>query len=165
MQRKTRPSYDQLRAWFNYDAETGVLTWRVNRGAAKVAGKRAGSIHKSGCRVVMLSGCLEKEARVIWCYVYGHWPILQIDHINGDECDNRVSNLRDISNAMNCQNKRRAPSTNKHGMLGASPVGHKWRAQIKVEGKKIYLGMYETAQQANNAYMVAKRILHPGCMF
>ena len=154
---------EQLRALLDYDAKTGDLTWRVNRGTRQFAGKRAGSVSANGGRVVCVCGKLERESRVVWAHVHGYWPEFQIDHINGDECDNRIENLRDVSGALNCQNKHRAPRTNKHGTLGASPVGNRWRAQIKVGGQKIYLGLFKTAEEANRVYVEAKRRLHPGC--
>ena len=39
----------------------------------------------------------------------------------------------------------------------------KWRSQITIEGVTQYLGLFETAQQAHEAYVSVKRQVHEGC--
>lgn len=154
---------DRVRELLNYDPETGLLTWRVNRSKAK-AGSVAGIKYKHRIDVG-IDGGLYRAHRIIWLFVYGKWPDKTIDHIDGDPHNNRLQNLRDVSNIVNCQNKHRAPISNKSsGLLGVSRNGNKWQAGITVAKKTIHLGRHATAEKAHDAYVHAKRILHEGNM-
>jgi hypothetical protein len=101
--------------------------------------------------------------RVAWLHAKGSWPNGVVDHINGDCADNRLTNLRDVSRFVNMQNRRRASSNSKSGLLGACPSGGKFRSTITVAGKTVNLGDYDTAEAAHLAYISAKRDMHQGC--
>ena len=102
--------------------------------------------------------------RLAWLYVHGAWPTGQIDHINGDRGDNRISNLRDVTPALNTQNQRRAARSNKSsGLLGVTANRGRWLAQISIGGKSRNLGRYATPEEAHAVYVAAKRVLHAGC--
>lgn len=97
--------------------------------------------------------------------VHGKWPARLIDHRNGDPLDNRLVNLREADDAVNAQNIRAAQRNNlSSGLLGVSrlPSG-RWMAQITVGRKQRYLGAHSTPESAHQAYIDAKRALHPGC--
>lgn len=75
-----------------------------------------------------------------------------IDHINNDPLDNRRSNLRPCTNAQNMMNKRKY-AKNKSGYKGVLLTsGGRWKAQISVEGRCMYLGTYDTAEEAAKVY-------------
>jgi len=76
----------------------------------------------------------------------------EIDHINGVVSDNRICNLRDIDRSGNQQNKSNT--------RGYSKDGNRYKAMITKDGTHIYLGMYATEQEARNAYLQAKSVLH-----
>jgi len=76
-----------------------------------------------------------------------------IDHYNGNTLDNRKSNLRIANSNINNQNRLDAK--------GYYKVKNKWKAQIAVDKKKIYLGRYNTEAEARTAYLKAKAIYHP----
>ena len=93
---------------------------------------------------------------------------LLVDHINGNRGDNRLCNLRDVSRKINTQNRKSASINNSCGLLGVSEhkgVGKSGRfvAGIYIEGKRKHLGVFDTAQQAHEAYLTAKRKYHEGC--
>jgi len=70
---------------------------------------------------------------------------LEVDHINGDPSDNRKSNLRLCTHKQNMWNiKRKGVSYRKERK--------KWRARINVNNKEIFLGYFETKEQALKAY-------------
>jgi len=145
-----------VRSRLNYDPETGRLTWLDGRRR----GRLAGCHDNEGYCVVRLDGRNYKAHRVIWLYVYGEWPQGQVDHINGRRDDNRITNLRDVSNSGNQQNKRGGGGTSRYlGVCWAKDT-RKWQAQIKVGGKTIYLGQYSTKEEASVAYQAAKLRLH-----
>jgi hypothetical protein len=99
--------------------------------------------------------------RFAWFYFYGEWPKGQIDHINGDPADNRISNLRCVTPQENAQNQKKAKSTNMTGLLGVTPSGSGFQARITIGGKAKHLGSFRSAQEAHEAYVSAKRQLHP----
>lgn len=95
----------------------------------------------------------------------GDWPAGNIDHVNGSRSDNRWSNLRVGSQALNAQNLRGPRRDNMIGLLGVSLDKRRgtYRAQIMVDGKSRHLGTFGDPQSAHQAYLKAKRTLHPGC--
>ena len=80
-----------------------------------------------------------------------HNPKQVIDHINRDKLDNQVSNLRIVSHQENQWN------TNAKGYHKS---GNKYKAQITINKKQIYLRTYETEAEAHNAYLIGKQIHH-----
>jgi hypothetical protein len=73
-----------------------------------------------------------------------------IDHINHDGLDNRKENLKIVTHRENQWNRI---NKNKSGYIGANLYCGKYSVRIVVNKKKIYLGTYKTALEANNAYM------------
>ena len=98
--------------------------------------------------------------------MHGEWPRFDVDHLNGIRSDNRIENLRDVSPATNAQNERRARITNgSSGLLGVSRSsnGRRWVAGIVLNGQRQHIGTYDTPEEAQTAYLSAKRIMHDGC--
>lgn len=84
-------------------------------------------------------------------FIMGKSPNLIVDHINGNSLDNRRANLRFVTHQQNQMN-RIVQSNNLLGVKGVSLSGKKYRARIRVNGKTIELGNYESFDQAKNAY-------------
>jgi hypothetical protein len=153
---------ERLQELFHYNPETGVLTRKVTKG-----GQRAGSIAGNKTRgylQLMVDGHAGFVHRFIWLYVYGSWPSKNIDHIDGNRSNNRLSNLRDVSQALNAQNERKPRSNSKSGFLGVKQCRGKWRAEICINGKTKFLGRFNKPEEAYSAYVEAKRKVHPGFM-
>jgi hypothetical protein len=152
----------RLRELYLYDAATGVFTRRVSIRqfkAGEVAGFRCG---RGGAYVaIKIDQSIYFAHRLAWLYVHGEWPAQFIDHINGNPSDNRIANLRDVSNEVNAQNKRRARGGS--GLMGAYPKYRKFRSYIHVDGEQRWIGSFNTAEEANAAFIDAKRRLHQGC--
>lgn len=74
-----------------------------------------------------------------------------VDHINGIRGDNRRSNLRCGSSQQNSRNQRK-PKHNTSGYKGVVFLRGKWQAQIKHNGKNVYLGVYQNPTDAARAY-------------
>lgn len=167
---KSELTAERVREVLDYEPETGILRWRVARKGV-MAGKVAGCKHPNGYVVVTVEFHLCQAHRLAWLYMYGEWPVNDIDHINGVKDDNRIANLRDVSHQVNKQNMRKAlrpavPSPFNTGLLGTY-FNRKWRrfiAQIQdpVTMKNKYLGGYATAEEAHAVYLEAKRRLHEG---
>ena len=147
-----------------YEAESGALIWRVRprehftsaRAHAawnsRWAGKPAGSC--DGKRVqIKLDGRLYKAHRIVWLLSYGVWPKQDIDHADGDPANNKVSNLRLATNQQN-QFNRGASKRNTSGYKGVywDKPSSKWRAQICYNRRSVFLGHYDTPEEAAVAY-------------
>lgn len=153
---------DRLRKILRYDAETGVFTYLVRRGRVRKAGDIAGFISRrsrdngGGYRIVHFDGRDYGAHRLAWFYVHGKWPTHHIDHRNNERDDNRISNLREATRSQNCANKG-AQSNNTSGLKGVSfhKGGRKWRADIKVAGETLFLGLYKRKEAACAAYDLA----------
>jgi len=162
-------SAQQVREMFFYDPNSGIFT-RLIGGGNRMAGSTVGSNDMYGYKTVRInivgkrSGKSYKLHRLAWLYVYGTWPIGDIDHINGDRSDNRISNLRDVSRQTNLQNQRMAKNNKSTGLLGVYPDKNRFTAKISVNNKSVHLGNFNTALEASEAYVDAKRKLHAGCM-
>lgn len=143
-----------LNEYFDFNISTGKIYWRklTGRNAVKI-GDEAGSPNSKGYLQVKVLGKVYKSHRLIWFLHFGHWPKNQIDHINNIKTDNRICNLREVTNVENCQNKK----FHKNHLLGTTRRGNKWSAQIRIKGKKTTLGTFETQLEAHQKYMEAYR--------
>ena len=83
---------------------------------------------------------------------YGNVDFEMLDHINRDRSDNRISNLRSVTNQKNCNNQ--------YGK-GYRKVGNKWKSYIKIDYKQKHLGTFNTEEEAREAYIKAKVKLLP----
>lgn len=95
-----------VQEYLDYDPVTGILTWKKKNSKKTVIGSRAGTDVKGRCRIIQLFGNVIVEHRVIWLHYYGYMPKSHehIDHINHNEYDNRIQNLRLVSQKENNRN-------------------------------------------------------------
>lgn len=155
---------ERLKELLVYSEETGSFLWRGAHSRRVKAGDIAGSVSPKGYIVIGVDKKTYRAHRLAWLYVHGRWPLNDIDHINCIKADNRIVNLREITNAENQQNIKSAISSNKtSGFLGVSRSANrkKWRATIAINGQDIHLGYFDTPEKASDAYVSAKRKLHP----
>lgn len=157
---------ERLRELVSYDAESGVFTRiKTDRRNTRYLGPIPHNPCGNGYAYIGVEGKRYPAHRLAWLYVQGRWPDDDIDHINGNRTDNRLSNLRAVSREVNNQNRRKTRSNNKCGLMGVSWHTHSrcWRARIMIRGKEIPLGHFDSKEQAYAAYLDAKRSLHAGC--
>ena len=147
-----------------FEYRNGQLYWIGKRRGAK-KNKPISNKVGSGYVGCMLDGKPYLLHRLVYLYIHGYMPVNDIDHINGDKTDNRIENLRVVSKAGNQQNIRKAYTTSTSGLLGAfySKKHRNWFSRICVNGKRKWLGTFENSNQAHQAYVEAKRYLHPTC--
>ena len=153
---------ENARARLKYDASSGYMTWTTHK-RRTMLGTQAKSLDAAGYVQVCIKGKQFKGHRLAWLIYHGEWPAGDIDHINGIRTDNRIENLRVVTNAINCQNKRKALPSSKTGILGVVKVGERFHSSIYTNRKKTFLGSFDSAEQAHAAYIAAKRQLHVGC--
>lgn len=155
MAKRPLPTPEELRQLLRYDPQTGELFWRprphlsarATMWCTRFTDKPAGWL-KDGYLNITLKGQKLRAHRVAWAIHYGEWPRYQIDHINGVRNDNRITNLRDVPAAINCQNQRMS-RRNKSGYACVFKVLHRWRAEVRHNGKLYRLGSFDSPEKAN----------------
>lgn len=155
---------ERLHELLNYNPFTGIFTWKVNRSNIKI-GDVAGTNNGKDYLVLRIDKHRYYCHRLAWLYVHGNFSKNNIDHINGIRFDNRISNLREATYSENMQNRKSSPSNSTTGFLGVmfDKSRSQWKATIKVNGVYKYLGRYNSAEEAHQAYLVAKRKFHSFC--
>ena len=151
------PELQVLHHFFRYDADTGILYRKVDYWSAK-AGYRADMPGSRGYRRVKFRGKTYIAHRLIWKMQTGEEPNCQIDHKNRVRDDNRWINLREATPSQNGRNMFREKRSNLP--RGVTYTGRNYQAQIKVEGRQVYLGVFKTASAAAEAYGAAVNKYH-----
>jgi len=152
---------ERLKKLLHYDPETGIFTWLVSTARRVKVGDVAGTIMNQGYRAISIDGKKYKAHRLAFLYMTGKFPTNGTDHIDGDPANNRWTNLRECTTAENAQNTAsHKNSSSKYVGVGWHKGGQKWRAQIKINGKKKHLGLFETEAEAYAAYCKAKSEHH-----
>jgi hypothetical protein len=157
-----------LRDALDYDPETGDFTWRFRPNMPKqwtvrFAGKKAGCVTTHhGYVSIVVFGRRYWAHRLAWLYVTGKWPEVMIDHRNGLGGDNRISNLRECDYSENQQNRMRKLG-GRPGYIGVGlqKSSGRWQAYITIDYKMTHLGFFDNPEDARDAYLRAKRRLHP----
>ena len=158
------PTPERVRELIAYDPISGVFTRATKtKGRYGEVGRRCGTIDRYGYLLICIDGQRISAGRVAWVLSHGRWPQWHIDHIDGDKLNNVISNLRDVPNEVNAQNKRKATSRSALGCLGVSKVRQKYVAVLSYQGKRYRFGRFDSVEEASKAYIEGKRRLHEGC--
>lgn len=160
-----------------FEYRDGQLIWRARpqdhfkntsawgafnaRCPGKVAGRRnQGGYYELALRV---NGRLMrlKVHSVVWALHHREWPVM-LDHIDRNPSNNRIENLRLTDKAANNKNRLAARVDSTTGLIGVLRGQHgTFSAHISVNGKRVYLGRFKSAEKAHEVYMQAKRKHHP----
>ena len=157
----TSLTYDRLQEVLDYSPETGEFRWKVTTARSVKVGALAGYLDNNGYRKIRIDKEHYLAHRLAWFYMTGEWPGKDIDHRNGDPTDNRICNLREVTNSQNCQNSARSWGRSKYRGVSWHKGGKKWNAQISVDGQRMHLGYFPTEELAAVAYQEARRKFHP----
>jgi hypothetical protein len=149
--------------------EDGILFWRVKRGNMRV-GTLAGSIvrrqmpNAKPYAIVRIHKRTYMVANVVWLLHVGRWPEGIIDHQDGNTMNNKIGNLRDVTQAENTKNMALS-RRNTSGITGVAwhKGSGKWRAYIRGPGGIRHLGLFENIEAAAEARKTAQAALgyHP----
>ncbi len=120
---------------------------------------------KSACRSDLTKGYKRvfvfrkyyKAHRLAWFYMTGAWPKYQIDHIDGNKCNNVFSNLRDVEQSVNKHNRFQPYNNSELGVLGIYKYGNKYLAAIRHNNVLTKLGVFDDITIAKQAYDVVKQ--------
>lgn len=143
-----------LRKIVSYNEATGEF---INLNSDAIAG----NLNGNGYVYIKISGKSYRAHRLAWLYVNGSLPSNPIDHINGIRHDNRIANLRECTNAENSHNQRRPQGTNPYIGVSFHKRSGLWQASIKKDKKQMHLGYFKNPEDARDAYIRAKQLLHP----
>jgi hypothetical protein len=141
------------------DYRDGTLFWKVNRGKARV-GDKAGCIGNRGYVLIVINGRQRMSHRLIWI-MHGNDPVPMLDHIDGNQLNNRIENLRPITVSQNQRNtKLRKDSTS--GIKGVSWIRTKkrWTGQVWCNGKLHHAGDFKDKDECAAAVRILREKLH-----
>ncbi len=149
-----------LERLFFIDPEKGSIRWRES-GTGRRMNQEAGTVNSDGYRQIGIDNILHYAHHLIWLYTTGRYPEDQIDHIDRNPSNNRIDNLRELTNQE--QQFNRSMTYNKEEPMGVSFCsGRKrpYKARISTDGNQVYLGHYKTPEEAHNAYLNVKKQHH-----
>lgn len=158
-----------VREVLSYDPHTGEFRWKArppkyfkaerdcSAWNGRYANTIAGNTAQHGYRALCLFHTLHYAHRLAWAIHYGVWPKNQIDHINHDRTDNRISNLREVTCLENMKNQARV-KRNTSGVTGVShgPRAGTWRAFIRHNYRNITIGVFDSFDEAVSARKTAE---------
>ncbi|CAK7037051.1 HNH endonuclease signature motif containing protein [Providencia sp. PROV223] len=154
-------SVSRLKEVLSYNDKTGVFTWVTPLSPNVSVGDIAGTVSSHGYIKISIDNVSYMAHRLAWLYMHERWPKGQIDHINRSKGDNRIHNLRDVTQSQNSKNK----GLNKNNTSGCSGVYYKkdkrtWIASIRDNGKLKYLGSFKNKEMA----ITARRNYEKNCI-
>ena len=148
------PPVEVLNELLQYNPDTGDLRWKVHLWPQRV-GVIATWISKRGYHCLKIRGKKYLAHRIIWGLHTGEdLPQgMVIDHINHNPGDNRICNLRCVTQSENAHNTTQSnnltPDISRKGLTSAG--GGRWQVSIYVGGKNIFCGTYDTLSEAIDA--------------
>lgn len=140
-------------SWLRYDAETGEFIWIKS-------GKTAGTLDH-GYVYIRLKQIKLLAHRLAWLLMTGTHPESEIDHINQCKSDNRWANLRRVLHHQNSWNapRHRDGSSRYKGVSWNSDCS-KWAVNLMSRGKRKYVGIFSSEEEAARAYDETARQEH-----
>ena len=145
-------TYEEASKILAYDPETGEIL-RLNKRST------TNRPSKTGYKKLFVQGKNYGQHRLAWLLHYKKWPDNHINHINGNPSDNRICNLEDVLPLVNANSYRKISRRNTSGYKNVYWVesNQKWAASKMYYGVSYFLGLFETAEEANDAVIQFKR--------
>jgi hypothetical protein len=153
---------DYVRSILDYDPETGIFRWKWRNDVAKqswntrYAGTVVGSL-RNGYIIAKINYRDYSAHRIAWLVTHGVWPPDELDHINGNKADNRISNLRLATRQQNMCNTKiwNTSSTGVKGVCWRKEY-KKYCARVTIDSKRTHLGYFDTIAEAAAARAAAE---------
>ena len=142
----------RLREVLHYDPATGIFTWTKG----KRRGKVAGTTHdKRGFLKVAIDNERHQLHRLAWLWMTGLHTPWSIEHVNGDHSDNRWGNLRLGAKVQKTAHRASWPEPTAYP--GVARIGDRFDALVETTRETLNLGSFETAEEARDAIILARR--------
>lgn len=142
---------DELLKFVDVDVNTGMIRWSCRLSNRTKIGDVAGSDNGKGYTQIRFDGKMYLRHRIIFYVANGYLPKV-VDHKNGVSVGDGIDNLQEATHQQNLM-KMKVSIKNTSGYPGVTlHKNGKWRSQIRINGKKTYLGLFDTAKEASDAY-------------
>jgi hypothetical protein len=153
-------TFDYINSKLRYDPKTGLLFWKIYK-SGKYLNTPAGTLFKSGYIMIKHKNCFLRAHRIAWLLTTSKWPLKDIDHINGNRSDNRLTNLREASKSQNAQNSK-IRKDSRSGITGVyihKGIKNNWRVRITINSKTKNLGYFNVLEKAKKVRQQAEKKL------
>lgn len=149
-------THERLLEVMRYDPATGAFVWKVRAANCVRVNRPAGGIHPLGYRVISIEGKKYYAHRLAWFYVHGVWPPAEVDHVNEDRVDNRLSNLRLATHSENNRHRGKTKrNTSGYKGVALNKRYGLWVARIRNDSRDCFLGYFDSPEKAHEAYCAA----------
>lgn len=138
----------------------GELVRRIGTSTRAKTGSISGSKHPTSYKITKVDGVVYYNHRIVWLYFYGYIPENNIDHVDRDKLNNKIENLREVSQSCNVRNTG-VPINNTSTVKGVPLITKtgNWRSYIKINGGQKHLGTYCEMVNAVAARLCAEQCL------
>ena len=159
---RTQTELDAMKS--SWHLKDNQICWSRKAGPKNIGDLVGMSVSNYGYRNVFLTINKKlvgfREANVVWFLMYGEWPYLEVDHIDGDPQNNKAKNLRLASRSDQCKNRVSGKTGRANKGVYKRSYGNKWSAQIWVDGVCQNLGTYDSEQEAIKVRKLATEVMH-----
>lgn len=145
------PTAGRVREVFVYNSVTGVLRWRIRLKRSKAKAGDVAGCPGGGYLQVRLDGRLCYVHQIAWLYMTGEWSD-ELDHRDLNGSNNEFGNLRPATRTQNNANNP-LRTNNLVRLKGVSQFRGMYRARIQHNKKQMWLGQFETPEEAHAAYL------------
>lgn len=135
---------NRLKELLIYDKDTGLFFSNISNSVV-------GYKDDDGYIRIKINKKYYRAHRLAFLYMTGKFPDRQVDHKDLDKSNNKWDNIRSADNSKNNMN-RILQKNNSSGYRGVSQFKGRYRAIINKNKESIFLGYFETAEQASYAY-------------
>ena len=160
--RKLHLTQEFLQRILDYNPITGIFTWKWRpekhlRRNHMYAGKTAGTVTESGYIMISVDKIQYQAHILAFIYMTGNYPPSEeVDHKDTKRTNNAWSNLRPATTTQNRANSSlRSDNTSGHKGVTWHAGTQKWRTKLKIHGKDVHVGLFNSVNAAHEAYMEA----------
>ena len=143
-----------------FDYKEGNLIWKIKPSQPVEIGDIAGCFDNGYLRT-RICGKPYLNHRLVYLYFHGYFPENFVDHIDRNTLNNKIDNLREVSNSCSSRNTKNVYTNNTSGVKGVSWKSgeQKWLVQIGIENKRKHLGLFDNFLEAVYCRLAAEQCL------
>lgn len=158
-----KPTLEYLKTRISVDTVAGLVYWTdATKHHRNLIGKEAGSPRKNSHTEksywhVKVDTVALKRSQIVYLFATGKWPVLQIDHINGNSLDDRIENLREVTATQNAWNHKRRAKKSPYPMGVKRLPSGRFIARIGCNKTTHTFGPFSTASEASTTYQQKRK--------